>query len=316
MKILNQTYVVSGDVMKKSIFQLMLILLLLIVLWYGKSNFESSKKALVLWFETLVPSMLCVMVLVRVIFAYGGLALIAKPFAFFLAKPLNMSRKSFVYVMAMLLLGFPAGAAFINEEVKKGCLHQKEGERLLYACSFATPGFIIMTLGNAVFHDIKIGLFLFAIQFISGLLLLFITRKQPIDAKPAGNKQEPVFARVLAQAIKDSGITLYLMGGYLMLCMSCIPLITQLLPELLELPLTVISEFSSGCIKLASLPLSDRSLTLLIAMLLSFGGFCVHMQIMCMSEAIAPLYHKYLCCRILQVLLSALLILSVQAILY
>jgi len=38
MKILNQTYVVSGDVMKKSIFQLMLILLLLIVLWYGKSN--------------------------------------------------------------------------------------------------------------------------------------------------------------------------------------------------------------------------------------------------------------------------------------
>ena len=83
MKILNQTYVVSGDVMKKSIFQLMLILLLLIVLWYGKSNFESSKEALVLWFETLVPSMLCVMVLVRVIFAYGGLALIAKPFAFF-----------------------------------------------------------------------------------------------------------------------------------------------------------------------------------------------------------------------------------------
>ena len=305
MKILNQTYVVSGDVMKKSIFQLMLILLLLIVLWYGKSNFESSKEALVLWFETLVPSMLCVMVLVRVIFAYGGLALIAKPFAFFLAKPLNMSRKSFVYVMA-----------FINEEVKKGSLHQKEGERLLYACSFATPGFIIMTLGNAVFHDIKIGLFLFAIQFISGLLLLFITRKQPIDAKPVGNKQEPVFARVLAQAIKDSGITLYMMGGYLMLCMSCIPLITQLLPELLELPITVISEFSSGCIKLASLPLSDRSLTLLIAMLLSFGGFCVHMQIMCMSEAIAPNYRKYLCYRILQVLLSALLILSVQAILY
>jgi len=38
MKILNQTYVVSCDVMKKSIFQLMLILLLLIVLWYGKSN--------------------------------------------------------------------------------------------------------------------------------------------------------------------------------------------------------------------------------------------------------------------------------------
>ena len=131
--------------MKKSIFQLMLILLLLIVLWYGKSNFESSKEALVLWFETLVPSMLCVMVLVRVIFAYGGLALIAKPFAFFLAKPLNMSRKSFVYVMAMLLLGFPAGAAFINEEVKKGCLHQKEGERLLYACSFATPGFIMIS---------------------------------------------------------------------------------------------------------------------------------------------------------------------------
>lgn len=316
MKILNLTYIVTGDVMKKNILQAMLIILLLSVLWYGKSNFESSKEALILWFETLVPSMLCVMVLVRVIFAYGGLALLAKPFAFFLAKPLNMSRKSFVYVMAMLLLGFPAGAAFINGEVKKGCLNQKEGARLLYACSFATPGFIIMTLGNAVFNNIKIGLFLFVIQFISGLCLLFITRKQPIDAKPDLNNQKLVFAHVLAQAIKDSGITLYMMGGYLMLCMSCIPLLTRLLPELFAFPLIVISEFSSGCIKLASLPLSDWSLLVLIGMLLSFGGLCVHMQIMCMSEDIAPDYRKYLCYRILQVLLSASLILVVKAILY
>lgn len=305
------TYVVTGDTVKKRLFQISLLWLLICLLWYGKSNFDKSTEALTLWFETLVPSMFCVMVLVRVIFAYGALALLAKPFAFFLAKPLNISKQGFVYVIAMMLLGFPAGAAFINEEVKKGCLSKAEGQRLLYACSFATPGFIIMTLGTVVFHDIKIGFMLFIVQIISGLILLFINRKQPIYAKYVYNKQKLVFASVLAQAIKDSGITLYMMGGYLMLCMSCIPLIIQILPLNLQLPLTLISEFSSGCIRLASLSLPFPSLLLFISMLLSFGGLCVHMQVICLSDHTAPSYFKYFNYRILQTVISGSLMIAI-----
>lgn len=294
--------------MKKRVFHSMLLCLFICLLWYGKINFENSKKALILWFETLVPSMFCVLVLVRVIFTYGGLHTLAKPFSFLLAKPLNMSKESFVYIIAMMLLGFPAGAAFINDEVTKGCLNRKEGARLLYACSFATPGFIIMTLGNVIFHNIKIGILLFFIQIISGLCLLFCSRKQPIHAVPKPMQQEIVFAKVLAKSIKDSGVTLYMMGGYLMLCMSTIPLITQFLPQFMQLPLLVISEFSSGCIRLAEMPLSSPCLLILISMLLSFGGLCVHMQVICMCEQLAPSYRKYFSYRSLQAIISAVLI--------
>lgn len=307
MKFTCISYVISGDTMKKRLFQGMLISLFICLLWCGKINFEKSREALTLWFETLVPSMFCVLVLVRVIFAYDGLHLIAKPIAFLLSKPLNISKESFVYVIAMMLLGFPAGAAFINEEVKKGCLSKAEGKRLLYACSFATPGFIIMTLGNVVFHDIKIGILLFFIQIISGLILLFFNRSQPIHAHQSLTKEPVVFAKVLAKAIKESGVTLYMMGGYLMLCMSTIPIVTQFLPSSMRLPISVISEFSSGCIQLGKLPFTMPYHLILISMLLSFGGLCVHMQVICMSEEVSPVYRSYFSYRLLQVLISAFL---------
>lgn len=292
--------------MKKRVFQIVLICIFFILLRNGKINFDNSKEALTLWFETLVPSMFCVLVTVRVIFTYGGLHLIAKPFAF-LSKPLSISKESFVYVIAMLFLGFPAGAAFINKEIQKGCLSQAEGRRLLYACSFATPGFIIMTLGNVVFHDIKIGFLLFMIQLISGLCLLFFTRKQVVHAHMSTAKETPVFAKVLAEAIKESGLTLYMMGGYLMLCMSIVSVLTQQMPEMIQLPISVISEFSSGCIRLSALNLPFGYLFILITMELAFGGLCVHMQVICMSEHAALSYRKYFMFRLLQVVIGALL---------
>ena len=307
MKITLISYVISGDTMKKRLFQCILLTIFFYLLWNGKINFEKSSEALTLWFETLVPSMFCVLVLVRVIFTYGGLQLLAKPFACIFTKLLNIDKDSFVYVIAMMLLGFPAGAAFINGEVKKGSLSKAEARRLLYACSFATPGFILMTLGNVVFHDIKIGIFLFLIQIGSGLILLILSRNQPICAKTNECEQHLSFADVLAKAIKDSGVTLYMMGGYLMLCMSVVPLITQYLPQSLAMSIGVISEFSSGCIRLSQLPLAYKQLLILISMLLSFGGLCVHMQVICMSEEAAPIYRKYISYRLLQVLLSALL---------
>lgn len=293
--------------MKKRLFQCILLTIFFYLLWNGKINFEKSSEALTLWFETLVPSMFCVLVLVRVIFTYGGLQLLAKPFACIFTKLLNIDKDSFVYVIAMMLLGFPAGAAFINGEVKKGSLSKAEARRLLYACSFATPGFILMTLGNVVFHDIKIGIFLFLIQIGSGLILLILSRNQPICAKTNECEQHLSFADVLAKAIKDSGVTLYMMGGYLMLCMSVVPLVTQYLPQSLAMSIGVISEFSSGCIRLSQLPLAYKQLLILISMLLSFGGLCVHMQVICMSEEAAPIYRKYISYRLLQVLLSMLL---------
>jgi len=292
--------------MRNKILSFSLLAIFTLMLWYGSLNFEKSMDALILWFETLVPSLFCIMVIVKVMFAFGALDLLVKPIALVCEPLFHIAKKSVSYVVALLFLGFPAGAAFIDNEVKKGSLTKAEGERLLITCSFATPGFVILTVGTMLFKSTAIGLVMFLIQCCSGLLLLFCTRKQSITA--IRQKQHTTsFVHTIGEAMRESGKALYMMGGYLMLCMSLTGILLQFLPPALQFLITVVAEFSNGTIILSSLSLSLRMRLTLVSMLLSFGGFCVHMQVLCMSDHVEMRYGKYLCFRLIQALLSGML---------
>lgn len=297
----------TGDPMQKRSLTIGLIILFIALLRYGSLNYEQSAKALTLWFETLVPSLFTVMVMVKVMFAFGVFDWMARPFAILFSRLFQMNKQSFSYLLALMFLGFPAGAAFINQAVADQRLSQKEGRRLVYTCSFATPGFVILTLGSVLFHNVMIGVLLFLIQLGSGWILLLFTRRQPILAAAPMDVEHGSWIQTLGSAMMDSGKTLYMMGGYLMLCMSLTSIVLQFLPACLEMPLRMIAEFSSGTMQLAALnmPLAARLIT--ISMLLSFGGFCVHMQVICFSEATCLRYRHYLWFRVLQALIAGIL---------
>lgn len=285
--------------MRKYLIAVSLLVLLGMMLCFGDINFERSLYALRLWFETLVPSLFVIMVLVKVLFAFHCFDWLMRPLAWLIAPLLGIGKHSMSYVAALMLLGFPAGAAFIDQEVAMGRLNEAQGKRLVYTCSFATPGFVIMTLGSVLFGNVKIGLVLFVIQLLAAFVLLLLTRKQIIP--DIGDCQNvPPFVSTLKTAMLDSGKALYMMGGYLMLCISICGVLLPFFPAFLQTPLAVITEFSSGCVSLAALSLSLPLRLMLISMLLSFGGLCVHMQVISMSEHIALSYGTYLCFRILQ----------------
>lgn len=296
-----------GDGMQKRLLTICLSILFIALLRYGSLNYEQSAKALTLWFETLVPSLFCVMVMVKVMFSLGAFDWLAKPFALLFSRLFRMNEQSFPYLVALMFLGFPAGAAFINEAVSNHHFDQKEGQRLIDTCSFATPGFVVLTVGSVLFHSVSIGILLFGIQWFSGWILLALTRKQEIHVDHAIVVKRPSGIQTLGNAMMESGKTLYMMGGYLMLCMSITSILLQFLPAWAQMPLRIIAEFSSGTMQLAVLeiPLVNRLIG--ISMLLSFGGFCVHMQVMCFSEATYLRYFPYLCFRILQAIISGLL---------
>ncbi len=292
--------------MRKYIVSILLFALLGRMLWYGGINYERSLYALRLWFETLVPSLFCIMVIVKVLFAFPAFDWLMKPFAWLFPTLFGIGTHSVSYVAALMLLGFPAGAAFIDEQVAMGRLKKAQGKRLVCTCSFATPGFVIMTLGSVLFGSAKIGITLFAIQLLSGFILLAMTRKEAIP-DIIEYRDTPALVETIKTAMLDSGKALYMMGGYLMLCISICGVLLPLFPSFLQTPLTVISEFSSGCVTLSSLSLSLEMRLILISMLLSFGGLCVHMQVLSMSEHIALSYGTYFCFRMVQALMSGVI---------
>lgn len=290
----------------KRIVSFCILLLFVLVLTFGSLSYQISLDALVIWFEKLVPSMFAVMVLVKVIFHQGILHYLAKPIGYLLAPIFHIEADSFAYVVASIFLGFPAGANFINQEVEEGHLQEKEGRRLIYTCSFATPGFVIMSCGAVLFQSTQIGFQLFFIQLLSGFVLLFFSRSTWICASCTHDTSASLII-TLKTAIQESGITLYMIGGYLMLFMSVSAILVQFVPDCLQLPLRILAEFSSGTVLLSALPCTRFGILVLTSMLLSFGGFCVHMQVMSMANHTSIQYVNYLGFRILQTLVSGIL---------
>ena len=234
--------------------------------------------------------MFVIMVVVKLMFSQSILSWCTKPFAPIFSHVFHISKQSISYVFAMMFLGFPSSAAFINEQVKQGACLPQDAKRLILSCSFATPGFVIMTCGTVLYHSSTLGIWLFCIQLLSGFILLFLSRSHDITSRQTSAAPLPF---------------MYLIGGYLMLCMSIGALLVQFLPIVLQMFFRIVIEFSSGSMLISSLPISLRLQLALLSALLSFGGFCVHLQVMCMCDACALSYRKYFICRILQAILSA-----------
>lgn len=284
--------------------------LLLLTLGFGTLTLQSAQNALSIWFEKLVPSMFLSMVLVRLLYkehAFDHLPSLGLP------ALLGMDKGAWNLVLCTMFLGFPTGSVFVDEAVRDGVLSRQDAARLLYCCCFPTPGFVIISCGIVFFKSLHIGMLLFALQLLSGLLLLLFTRRHTIHTLPAAVASSQSFMRNLSSAVTESGISLYMIGGYLMLFMSVTAVLFSFLPELPALIVRSLAEFSSGIVLINITPFSTMQRLLLTSFLLGFAGFCVHMQIMSMVEQVPLRYSVFLLYRILQGMISVLLlILCVQ----
>lgn len=287
----------------KYVKDIFLCMILVVVLWFAKDTLQYTKEALTLWFEKLVPSMFVTLVCIRIIYHRHILEHIHIPF---ISRIFHIDQGALSLILCTMFLGFPNGALFVDEAYHKGNLDEEGAKRALYTCSFAAPGFVVMTCGALLFQSVRIGICLFVSQILSGMVLLLVTRKHPIYTT-SSNTACISLSKSITTSILESGKALYMIGGYMMLFMSISGVLLHFLPSFLALPLRIISEFSSGVVLLQKLPLSTVTLQLLTCMLLSFGGLCVHMQVKAIAEHIPFSYFKYVGYRIVQSILSMLI---------
>ncbi len=294
----------TGDIVKKWMLSI-LFCLFIMILFMGGTSVSYTKEALTIWFEKLVPSMFICMVMVRLFYDQQYFPFLLRPLQRGIYFLFHIDAAGFSLVFSTLLLGFPTGAVLIDEQVKKERLTAAPAKRLLYTCSFATPGFILLTCGSVLYGSLYVGLKLLLIQWLCGIVFLLLTRKQEVYIEEE-KKAIPPFLSSLTNALWESGKTLYMIGGYLMLFMTVTSVLMDIIPASLALPLSVFSEFSNGILTIHTQPWPFLTQMVLTSMVLGFGGFCVHMQILGMTSHLNYRYTVYLFWRILQMLLSAL----------
>ena len=174
-----------------------------------------------------------------------------------------------------LLGGYPAGAAAVTELYRAGALSKAEAERALCFCNNSGPGFFAGLIGTTVLGDVRRGLILYGLHALAALLTgLLLPGSAPPAALRTVRREKPVLSSLLPNRLAEA--------------LACGAL-----------------ELSSGILLLSG-PGAEAA----CALLMGWGGLCVHFQAMSLWQTAGLRPHGYFSAKLLHGLLSAVLALA------
>ena len=195
--------------------------------------------------------------------------------------------------------GYPLGARTVGEAYRGGLLTKAEAEHLLACCNNAGPAFILVVVGQSVFHSTAAGLALWGIHLAAALLvaLLFCRRHTARTTIPP-----PVISPAAAfiAAVGSAAETMLRLSAFVVFFTVVMALLTSLFGTVPPL-LAGFLELTVGVTALTPHRLGFA----LAAGLLGWGGVSVHCQAAAVLSDTDLSLRQYLLGKALQGLLSA-----------
>lgn len=200
----------------------------------------------------------------------------------------------------------------MTELYRAGALSKAEAERALCFCNNSGPGFFAGLIGAAVLGDVRRGLILYGLHALSALLTgLLLPGSAPPAALRTARREKPVLSSLLPEAVQGSCAALLQVSGLIVFFSSMLAVLraaglTALLPNRLA------EALACGALELSSgiLLLSGPGAEAACALLMGWGGLCVHFQAMSLWQTAGLRPHGYFSAKLLHGLLSAVLALA------
>lgn len=299
--------------LKKNFTLLPLFLLFLFVLFFPEKSLQASKSGILLWFDTLLPTLLPFLILSQLILKTDLIQMIKKWFGPFFQKLFHCSENGAFCILCGFLCGYPVGARLIALQIREKNLSVSEGQYLLSFCSNLSPMFCIsFGIREGIGSD-RIFPYLL---FIYGSALLFGLLNRPpkpsevpaIVQKKQTSFSDPLF-QIIDVCIIDSFLIMIKLCGYLILFSLLNSILATVLPKdnpLLFSAAAAFSEISSGLSLLGSLPKGLFRSALAVAAM-TFGGVCCIFQTNSVLNGSGLSLKKYVLAKILTTFLALLL---------
>ena len=131
------------NMMKKILYCLVIFILLAFLLADPAHAVDASKAGLMLWFHTLVPTLLPFLILSNLLIAADGVAYLTRFLYPAIHRVFGCSRNGCFCMAAGLLCGYPIGAKIAGDLVREKLITREEGNYLLSFCNNASPAFLI-----------------------------------------------------------------------------------------------------------------------------------------------------------------------------
>ncbi len=286
---------------------------------------ESVTFSFSIWKNNIFPSLFPFFVLSEILMNYGFIELcgeLLKPIMVRLFK--TNSSCAFIFVMS-IISGFPSNAKYTKELLEQGIIDEQEGTKILMFTCFSNPLFILGTVSILFLNNKEVGLLILLCHYIGNIIIGILFRnfyptkekscsisfKKAISSMHQKRISNPSnFGQILTKALQNSISTLLLILG----TVTTFLVITTIIDQNIQLNnynqsiLNGFVEMTQGLkyVSLLHIPLKLKSI--LTAMILSFGGLSVHMQVISIISTTKIKYFPFLVARVIHALLASFLV--------
>lgn len=278
------------------------IAFILALLLAPTTSIAAAKTGLLLWFNTVLPSLLPFIMGSNILMKSGSVYFFEKVFSPIMMPLFKVPGCcAFPWLMG-LISGYPVGAKVAAQLRETGQITDIQLQRLLSFCNNSGPFFIIGAVGVGMLTDSKIGYYLLAIHIVSSIIVGIIFRfygkeiDQPIPSYKKTFKPGGSIGEVLGDSVADSMEVIVHVGGYIIL-FSVIGSLLKETPVFAILASTLhtllkpigmtmglasswivgVLEMSNGASLVSSTPQAPLALAV-ISFILGWGGLSVHAQ--------------------------------------
>lgn len=315
--------------MKNIMKSVVLLLFLVLLLLYPAPIITATKTGLLTWAEKVVPALFPFFVLTRLMIYFQVPQMIGKLFAPVFKSVLKISPLTFFVMLMSFISGNPSGPKMAREYYDKHLISERELTGLLYFCNFASPLFIIGTIGVVLYQSTQIGYFLLLSHLLGSITVFILCYPYfKTNSSKTLDIEYPTqsFATILIDCIESSIQTLLRVGGIIVffyivseafnvihliegLDQLLVPILSSMNINTVEPLFAGLLEFTQGVTKLAQTSFPFQTKLVLTAFIVSFTGLSIHTQTFMFAKNLTISYGKYLFMRCVHGLTSALIIL-------
>lgn len=305
--------------------KLLAILVFALMLLFPKQVFKGASDGLLLWFNSVLPTLLPFIILSNLLVKTRAIDWIARVSGPLLRHVFHVSGYGSFAVIAGFLCGYPMGSKVTADLLREGCISFQEAQYLLSFCNNASPIFIISYVAVQNLGQERLAVPVLAILLSSPALISFLARRtvfpcgganaphhagrpehRPLKA-PSGTGKEN--SNILDACIMDGFEIITKVGGYIMLFSIFLSLaemvpVSGLFYRYLLLPSL---EITNGISLLCRSALPEAEKIFLCVICTSFGGWCAAAQTRCMVAGTGLSIKNYIIQKLAAALAASLL---------
>lgn len=273
----------------KFLIKVFLILFIIFLIMFSKTNILAVQNAISLFFEKVFPSLFPFFIAADLL-SHTNIINILNTILSPIMKPLfNVSGKgAFPFIMG-IISGYPTGAKIVSDFRKNNICTKVECERLLAYTNNSGPLFIIGTVGSSLFLSTEIGILLLITHIFGtltvGIIFRFYKNNYYRNENIVDDLDIDNFSSILTESIFNSFKTTGMIFGFIIM-FSIINNILLTSGILKVFPSAIIGsilstcEITNGINYISMIKSSNLTIHLILtSFFLGFGGISVLMQV-------------------------------------